>query len=162
MAVGIDAESAPSCAPTQFPFDAVHELSTKDLTKKWTGPMKFCSLPAQQTMIGSPPDKMRIAKVNAPDCLGQSKHPAVHRLCLDDPQKCNEPPLSGEPARCEESTLEATHSSAPSRQLPTSWDCPSCPMVAEVTFVVSSASFATVFSARAKGAGKERQRTSGS
>jgi hypothetical protein len=77
-------------------IDAVNELSAKYLTKKWTGSIKFCSLPVHQIMIGSPLDNACIAEINVCDHLGLSKHPTVHCLHLD-PQKYDEPPLNGEP-----------------------------------------------------------------
>jgi hypothetical protein len=43
MAVGTDtADAAPSCAPTQFLFDAINEPSKKHLIEKWTASIKFC------------------------------------------------------------------------------------------------------------------------
>jgi hypothetical protein len=61
---------APSFAPTQFLFDAVDDLSKMYLSKKWSGSIKFCSLPVYQLMIGLPLDKMSIEEVDICDYLG--------------------------------------------------------------------------------------------
>jgi hypothetical protein len=142
MAVVIDTECAPSSAPAQLMFDAVDELSAKCHTKKWTGSIKFCSLPVHQMMIVSPPDNACIAEINICDCLGLLKHSTVHpRLCLDL-QKDNKSPLNLEIRL--QIVIIGSNSRMPLRRLPTFLDCPSCPMAAEVTFVISDASFATV------------------
>jgi hypothetical protein len=87
---------APLCAPTQFLFDAVDDLSQMYLTDKWTGSIKFCCLPANSSMIGSPLDKSLIKEVDICDYLGYSSSIGyVVRLYLD-PDKYDKPPLNGE------------------------------------------------------------------
>jgi hypothetical protein len=87
---------APLSAPTQFRFDAVDNLSKMYLNGKWTGSIKFCSLPVYRLMVGLPLDKMSIKEVDICDYLGWSLlHPSVVRLYLD-PQKYGKPPPSME------------------------------------------------------------------
>jgi hypothetical protein len=97
MAVGTNTADAPSCAPTQFVFDAVDQLSNLYLTAKWTGSIKFRSLPVPKIMIGSPLDKTCVAEVDICDYLGPALQPTIHRLYLDPQKYCNKPPLNGEP-----------------------------------------------------------------
>jgi hypothetical protein len=88
-----------SSAPTQFLFDAVNDLSKMYLSKKWTGSIKFCSLPVYRLMIGLPLDKMSIEEVDICDYLGwPSSHPSV--VCLNlDANKYDKPPADGEPLK---------------------------------------------------------------
>jgi hypothetical protein len=97
MAVVGNTAVAPLCPPTQFLFDAVDGLSKMYLNDKWTGSIKFRSLPVQRLMIGLPLDKMSIKEVDICEYLGYSSlHPSVARLYLD-PEKYDKPPLIGEP-----------------------------------------------------------------
>jgi hypothetical protein len=49
---------AASAPPTQFLFDAVNVLSNRHLNGKWTGSIKFCSLPVVRLMIGKAPGQV--------------------------------------------------------------------------------------------------------
>jgi hypothetical protein len=76
---------APLLAPTQFLFDAVDDLSKMYLCQKWTGSIKFCSLPKiYRLMIGLPLNKMSTREVEICDYLGWSLlRPSVVHLYLD-------------------------------------------------------------------------------
>jgi hypothetical protein len=72
------------CAPTQFLFDAVDDLSHMYLSDKWTGSIRFCCLPVNKLMVGSPLDKSCIMEVDICDYLGySSSNHSVLCLYLD-------------------------------------------------------------------------------
>jgi hypothetical protein len=98
-----------SCAPTQFIFDAVNDLSKMYLSKEWTtSSIKLCSLPVYQLMIGLPLDKMYIEEVDICDYLeGSSSHSSVVCLYLD-PEKYGKPSLPSMENSSQKSRLNAT------------------------------------------------------
>jgi hypothetical protein len=90
---------APACAPSQFLFDAVDDLSKMYLSETWTGSIKFCCLSVHALSTGLSLDRTCTREVDICDYLGVSpSHPpyvAVHLFL--DPEKYDKPPLPGEP-----------------------------------------------------------------
>jgi hypothetical protein len=90
---------APACAPSQFLFNAVDDLSKMNLSETWTGSIKFRCLSVHALSTGLSLDKTYTRKVDICDYLGVSpSHPPyVVHLFLDPPEKYEKPPLPGEP-----------------------------------------------------------------
>jgi hypothetical protein len=88
---------APACAPSQFLFDAVDDLSKIYLSETWTGSIKFRCLLVHALSTGLSLDKTCTREVDICDYLGVSpSHPPYVIHLFLDPEKYDKPPLPGE------------------------------------------------------------------
>jgi hypothetical protein len=133
---------APACAPSQFLFDAVDDLSKMFFSEIWTGSIKFNCLPVHALSIGLSQTRRAPARLIFVIIL-VSHHHILHMLFVFFLiQKNTTNLLSLE--NPSQKILTGCNSRMPLSCPPTPLDCQSCAMVAW-TIVDSSASFVTVY-----------------